>query len=260
MKTCSKCKIEKNNDEYYTYYHSKYDRHFTRRVCTSCYNKQAFEYQKKKNEYKVNLKDEKNKLIELLTEQNKVQPVVQELIVEDFSKNPDYKKCTMCAKYKLLSEYYQNKQSGYYHTRCKVCHNEYTNKRQHEYYQKKYETCGGSEIVLNKCGDFTDKYQEAQTVWLLETIGWNRNEDGIFTKKGIKEIIDGKIVWLKIPNQERVIKRRKPKKDKKVYDIDKIVKLRNQGLLMREIALVLNCSKTTIGKILIKYNQNKNNS
>ena len=130
MKICSKCKIEKESNEYYTYYHSKYDKHFTRRVCTKCYNKQVLEYQKKKNEYKLNLKDERNKLIELLTEQNKVQPVVQELIVEDFSTNPDYKKCTTCAEYKLLSEYYQNKQSGYYHTRCKVCHNEYTNKRE----------------------------------------------------------------------------------------------------------------------------------
>jgi len=259
MKTCSKCKIEKNNDEYYTYYHSKYDRHFTRRVCTSCYNKQVLEYQKKKKEYKLNLKDERKEMIELLTEQNKVQPVVQELIVEDFSNNPDYKKCIMCEKYKPLTDYYKNSNTLYYHPRCKRCHIDYANKRQNEYYQKKYETCGGSERILPRCGQYVDIFQERQVTWLLELLNW-RKDGNVWVKDGIKKVVDGKIVWDKIPSQERIIKRRKPKKDKIVYDIDKIVELRNQGLLMREIALILKCSKTTIGKILIKYNQNKNNS
>jgi hypothetical protein len=259
MKTCSKCKIEKNNDEYYTYYHSKYDRHFTRRVCTKCYLKQVLEYQKKKNEYKLHLKDERKEMIELLTEQNKVQPVVQELIVEDFSNNPDYKKCLMCEKYKPLTDFYKNSNTLYYHTRCKRCHIDYSNKKQHDYYQKKYETCGGSERVLPKVGHFMDKFQEEQTRWLMELLGWTK-ENNVWVKEGIKKVVDGKIVWDKIPKKERVFTIRKTRTVITEDDIKDIVKLRSDGLLMREIGMIYNCSKTLIGKILLKYNQNNNNS
>jgi hypothetical protein len=249
MRICSKCKIEKEVSEFYTYYHSKYDKHFTRRTCTSCYIKQQLD---KRKEHKDRLKEERKDMIEVLIQQNIVEPVVSELIVEDFSTNPDYRKCVMCENYKVISEFYQNKQSGYYHTRCKICHNEYTNKRQHEYYQKKYETCGGSERVIPKPNMYMDKYQEEQTRWLMELLGWNKDGD-VWVKENVKRVVDGKIVWDILP--KKVIKLRKTRTVITEDDIKHIIELRNKGLLMREIALIYKCSKTLIGKILIKHNE-----
>ena len=194
-------------------------------------------------------------MIEVLAEQNKVSTIVPNAIVEDYSTNPDYKKCKMCNEYVPLTEYYQNKQSGYYHSRCKPCHNEYSKGKLVNYYQEKYRTKGGSERVMRKAGEFTDIYQEEQVTWLLELIGWSKDGD-VWVKKGIKQVVDGNIVWDKIPPKQKVIKLRKNKRLVITeQDIEKIIELRGRGLMMREIAAIYKCSKTTIGKILINANE-----
>jgi hypothetical protein len=209
-------------------------------------------------EQKQRLKEERNKMIDILTQQNIVQPAVAELIVEDFSNNPDYKSCTMCAEYKLLTEFYQNKNSGYYHSRCKPCHLQYSSGKLNDYYEEKYKTKGGSERVMRKAGDFVDIYQEEQVSWLLQLIGWSKDGD-VWVKKGIKQVVDGKIVWDKIPSKQKVIRLRKNKKLVITeQDIEKIIELRSRGLMMREIAAIYKCSKTTIGKILINEEAKRN--
>jgi hypothetical protein len=214
--------------------------------------KQGREVKARIKEHKQRLKEERLKMIELLTEQNKVQPVVSELIVEDFSTNPEYRRCTMCSEYKLLSNFYQNKNTGYYHSRCKVCHLEYSSGKLNDYYEEKYKTKGGSERVMRKAGQFVDIYQEEQTAWLLQLIGWTK-ENNVWVKEGIKKVVDGEIVWDKIP--KKVIKLRKSRTVITEDDIKDIIELRKNGLLMREIALIYKCSKTLIGKILIKHNE-----
>ena len=204
-------------------------------------------------EQKLKLKEERTEMIELLTQQNKVQQEVLELqpvVLET-------KKCVMCEQHKPTSEFYQNKQNGYYHTRCRICHNQYTCKRQHEYYQKKWETCGGSEKVLPKPNTYMDKYQEAQTHWVMELIGWKFNDNGVWSKEGIKDKDNN---WDKIPKKEKVIKLRKARTVINSEDIKKIVELRKQGLLMREIAVIYNCSKTLIGDIIMKEKANEKKS
>jgi hypothetical protein len=160
----------------------------------------------------------------------------------------------MCKEFKPTSEFYQNKQNGYYHTRCKKCHLEYSNKRQYEYYQKKYETCGGSEKVMVKPNNYMDKYQEAQTHWVMKVMGWTFNDNGVWSKEGIKDKDNN---WVKIPKQEKVIQLRKSRLQLKDSDIKNIVELRKKGLLMREIAVIYKCSKTLIGQILMKQNEKK---
>jgi hypothetical protein len=251
MKICSKCKIEKDNKEYYTYYHSTHKKHYTRNICYDCMNKQTKQYKLRIKEQKQRLKEERLKMIELLTEQNKVEPVVLELIVEDFSKNPNYKSCTMCTKYKLLEEFYHNKNTGYYHSRCKVCHLQYSSGKLNDYYEEKYKTKGGSERVLRKAGQFVDIYQEEQTSWLLDLIGWKKDGE-VWVKEGIKKVVDGKIVWDKIPIKEKVITLRKTRTVITQDDIKDIVKLRSDGLLIREITQIYKCSSTTIRRILIE--------
>lgn len=253
MKTCTKCKVEKNDDQYYTYFHSTLKKHYTRGICQDCMKIQAKQVKLRIKERKQLLKDERNKMIELLTEENKVATIVPELIVEDFSTNPDYRRCTVCEKYKSLTDFYQNKNTGYYHSRCKPCHNEYANGRLLDYHQNRYETKGGSERILRKPGEFVDIYQEEQVSWLLKLIGWSKDGD-VWVKEGIKKLVDGKIVWDKIPTKTRkgiVLK------CKRTYDVEKIIELRSRGLLLREIAQIIGCSTPTIRKILIKADEKR---
>jgi hypothetical protein len=213
--------------------------------------KQSKQIKLRIKEQKQRLKEERIKMIELLTEQNKVEPAVPELIVEDYSTNPNYKKCTVCAEYKLLSLYYQNKNTGYYHSRCRICHNEYSSGKLNNYYQEKFKTKGGSERVLAKAGNFTDIYQEKQVHWLLDLIGWNM-DGNVWVKKGIKQVINGKIVWDKVATIEKI---RKPKKNKRIFDIEGIVELRKNGLTLKEIAQINSCSQPTIRKILSEVDE-----
>lgn len=254
MKICSKCGIDKRDDQYYTYYHSTLKKHYTRNVCNECMCKQAKQVKLRIKEQKQRLKDERIKMIEVLTEQNKVATIVPNAIVEDYSSNPDYRKCTMCAEHKLLSDFYQNKNTGYYHSRCKPCHNEYTNNRLTDYYQNKYETRGGSERVLRKAGEFVDIYQEEQTAWLLELIGWSKDGE-VWVKKGIKKVVDGKILWDKIPIKPKQIILKKSRIVITEEDIKNIIELRGKDLKLTEIAAVYKCSSTTIRKILLNANE-----
>jgi hypothetical protein len=241
MQICSKCGEDKRDDQYYTYYHSRNKKSYTRKVCNQCMLKQG-------REVKARIKLRKLNMTQVPTEQIIVEPVVPKLIVEDYSTNPQYRNCTMCLNYKLLIEFYQNKNTGYYHSRCKDCHRNYSNGKLVDYYQEKYKTTGGSERVLPRPGNFMDIYQEEQVSWLLQLIGWDKHGD-VWVKKGIKKVVDGKIVWDKIPTKEKV-KRVRPNKPKRTYDVDKIVQLRNEGMLLREIATLMGCSRPTIKKIL----------
>jgi hypothetical protein len=217
-------------------------------------SKQAKEVKARIKERKARLKDERNKMIEVLAEQNKVSTIVPNEVIEDYSTNPDYKSCTACKEYKPLSAFYQNKNTLYYHSRCKDCHRDYSNGKLVDYYQTKYRTQGGSERILPKAGTFVDIYQEEQVSWLLQLIGWSKDGD-IWVKEGIKKVVDGNIVWDKIQKKEKVIKLRKSRLVITDDDIKDIIELRNKGLLMREIATIYKCSKTLIGKLIIKHNE-----
>lgn len=241
MKICSKCAVDKRDDQYYTYYHSRNKKQYTRKVCNVCMTHQQ-------KQIKLRLKQRKLEMKQVPTEEIKVEPVVLELIVEDFSKNPDYKGCTACKEYKPFKEFYQNKNTGYYHSRCIPCHRDYSNGKLTDYYKNKYETTGGSERVLPKVGTFVDIYQEEQVSWLLQLIGW-RKDGNVWVKKGIKTIQNGKIVWDKVPTVEKV-KKVRVLKGKRLYDVHKIVQLRNAGLLLREIAAIMKISRPTVKKIL----------
>ena len=252
MKICSKCKIEKGAEHYYTYYHSTLKKHYTRGVCQECMKEQSKQVKLRIKERKARLKQERIEMIELLAEQNKVSTIVPNEVVEDYSTNPNYKSCTACQNYKPLTAFYQNKNTLYYHSRCKDCHRDYSNGKLVDYYQEKYRTKGGSERILPKAGTFVDIYQEEQVTWLLQLIGW-RKENDVWVKEGIKKVVDGKIVWDKIPTKEK--KKKERPKHPRVYDVDRIVQLRNSGLLLREIAVVMKISRQTIKKILIKADE-----
>jgi len=240
MQICSKCGEDKRDDQYYTYYHSTLKKRYTRKVCNECMLKQG-------REVKARLRLRKLNMTQVPTEPIKVPTIVPNELIEDYSTNTDYKSCTACQNYKLLTEFYQNKVTGYYHSRCKDCHRDYSNGKLVDYYQEKYRTKGGSERILPKAGTFVDIYQEEQVSWLLRLIGWDKH-DNVWVKPGIKKVVDGKIVWDKIPKKEKVKKERP--KHPRLYDVDRIVQLRNSGLLLREIAAIMKISRPTVKKIL----------
>jgi hypothetical protein len=244
MKLCLKCKLEKPESKYYTHSNGRDDKPYVRNVCNECMYENVKRFRAKK-------KEEKEKMKQTLTEEKKVSEITPEPPTNVFEDNPDYRKCSMCMEHKPSTDFYKNYRTGYYHTRCKKCHNEYTGIRQKEYYEEKYKNNGGSERIIPKPNQYTDVYQKEQTHWLMNLLGWTYNDNGVWSKEGIK---NKDKEWDKIPKKIKEIKLRKSRYILTQEDIERIFELRKQGTLMREIAVIYKCSKTTIGKILKKKN------
>ena len=243
MIVCSKCKIEKDNKEYYTYYHSTQQTLRTRKVCQECCAKQ------KKN-YKLRIRQEKLRMKEILTQPEKVAVIAPELQPDLFKDNPLYKFCKNCNQYKLLTEYYPNKKINGYATWCKICHNGHQHQKQREYYDNKFKNNGGSERILATPGKYVDIYQKEQAFWILELMGWKYNENGVWSKEGIK---DKDKNW---PNVNKAIK--KPKDRKKQYPLttltcEAIIEYRKDNLTFDEIGKLYNVSGAAIRIKLSKY-------
>lgn len=250
MKECIRCKELKPENRFYIYKNKTTNKIYSRNVCNDCMYDNVKRFRSK-------LKGENLKSIQTPIQEEIIQPDVPESIIEDFSNNPDYRCCIGCKEYKLLSEFYRNNTTGYYMSKCKVCHNAKAHELQKKYYEEKYRTCGGSEVVKRHPDDWTDEFQRDQCHWLLETIGWEKNNVNgktIWTRLGIKHLEDDKIIWDKIKPKEpkpKQIRRKRP-----TYNINQIIQLRSEGKLMREIAEIIGCSKPTIVKILKRINNN----
>lgn len=244
MKICSKCKIEQPETNYYTYWHSTQKKYRTRNICNPCMYKQ-------KKEYKSKIRQEKTQQIEILVQEEIIQPVQPELEINLFQDNTDYKLCKGCNEYKdKVSGFYYIKQTGYYHQLCKVCHNNKSKEATRRYYEEKRKNNGGSETISPKPNTYRDEYQKEQTFWIMELMGWTYNDNGVWSKEGIK---DKDKNWVKIPKKEKGIKKPRP-----VFDVQEMLRLRNEGYLFREIGERLGCSKPTVIKYLKKYENAQN--
>lgn len=183
---------------------------------------------------------------EVSIQPEKVATITPELQPDTFKDNPLYKFCKSCNQYKLLTDFYYNRGIQGYATSCKVCHNEYAHQKQREFYENKYKNNGGSEIIPNKPNTYRDIYQKEQAFWIMELMGWTYNENGIWSKIGIKDLNNN---WTNV----KVIEKKKrgigPRK-KREYDVDKIKELRDSGFYLSEIAKIMKCSKPTIVKLL----------
>ena len=183
---------------------------------------------------------------EISIQPDKVAVIAPELQPDPFNDNPLYKFCKNCNQYKLLTDYYVNKSIKGYATWCKVCHNGHTRRKQLEYYQNKYENNGGSERILSKPGTYVDKYQKEQTFWVMDLMGWTYNENGVFSKEGIKDKDKNWTNVKMLPKKKKEIGIRKSRE----YDVDKMKELRESGLYFYEIAKIMKCSKPTVLKLL----------
>jgi len=243
MKTCSKCKLEKPDDKFYTYWHSTQNKYRTRRICTDCTDEQ-------KRQYRLKIKEKKEILIEEPIQEEIIQPVSPESLTDLFKDNPDYKLCRVCNTYLLIEDnFYRYGKDQRPQTLCKICHNRKSKQRTREYYEKRRINNGGSERVITKPNKYTDEYQREQTFWIMKLMGWTFDEEtGVWWKEGIK---DKNKQWSIIKPKPKQQKPQKPKR--KIIDINKIIELKKRGFRNTQISDMLDYTQITIRKYLKIY-------
>lgn len=240
MKICSKCKVDKDEKEYYTYYHSGHKKFYTRLICLDCTRQQA-------REYKLKLRQQKKLLIQVPQQEKIIQPVVPKLQQEVLK---GQRRCTMCNEVKNITEYYKKRHQ------CIICVREYEATTRRKNSLKRTIENGGSERVPQQCGVFSDVYQQQQVSEFLTALGWKLNDNGVWSKKGFKTKDK---VWEKpIKKYKRIISgnyggsERSPVYQKR----DELLKLRETGMTYIKIGDIYGISPATVMRI-IKDNYDK---
>jgi len=231
IKTCSKCKVDLPLSEFQTYYHRPKKKHFTRGHCTKCF------YSTRK----------KNKLIQSVTKEIIVQPVVLELEPEVFKvKDIKQKTCVTCLVVKTVDDFYKNRLV------CKKC---CTDMEKKSYQDKTYQRLndnGGSLRVPIKPGNFHDEYQRHYTHEILLSMGWKLNEEnGMWWKEGIKNK-DGIFTDVRkpLPTKHNL---KYFTLEEKLEKIIIIIEQRRKGKTYVEIGKIIDVSAPTACKWLKQY-------
>lgn len=218
MKACSKCKIEKDDKEYYTYFHSTKNKIYTRRICNTCFKLQKVQYRKK----------------------------VKELIAVE--NNPDYRKCNKCGVYKLKLEGFYKAGVVWFKT-CKECELEKDRAERME----RYLDNGGSGRFYTKPNEYIDDYQKENVFMLMKAMGWTFNEDTkVWSKPGIKDK-NNKWNILKPFVKEKKPKRVVRKTPLHSLTYEAILEYRNEELTYDEIGKLYNVSGPAVRLKMSKY-------
>jgi hypothetical protein len=224
MKICSKCNVERNDDEYYTYWHSTQQKYRTRHVCLVCTKEQVRNYKRLVKEKRAVVKEEPKKY------------------------------CPCCKKDVPLTGYYDSGKEvqGRY---CISC----IRKNQNDRNYNRVMSEGGSERVLQKPNKYADEYQKAQTFMVLERLGWVFNEDtGIWSREGVKDKFG---TWLNIIPRPKIKRRPDGVIVRKKHGVHKyikeIVQQREDGVPVFDLAYIYCCSHTTIRTIINNYYREK---
>jgi hypothetical protein len=238
MIKCTKCQIEKEDNEFATYWHSRQQKMRIRKICRGCISIQQKEYKK------------------IYRERKKVQPVVQELqpevleVIEVIDTSIE-KKCNTCEKVKPLEQYYKSaKCVGGKSNRCIECQ---IKKDRDERLEELIEN-GGSLRRYEEPNRYYDEFQKEATFNLLYAMGWSFNEDkGIWWKEGIKTE-DGVFLNINEPKVKSYSDRHKKRNSVINKELQqKIYQLHLDGYLKIEIANMLNVSKISVYKYIKKY-------
>lgn len=220
MIRCSKCSIDKPEDQYETYFHKPQGKWRQRKYCRFCFNEQKRKYRESirmKNDLKVpnfnpiisdDISIQNEKIIESIP--LSVNPNTNQ---EDYSTNPDYRLCRTCQEYVHLDGFYKYKARGITfkeYLDCRKCCNKKESIKRKEERQEWKENTGGSDRISNDVGVFQDTYQKDQCYMVMEVLGYTYSEEcGHFLKPGVKEYIDGKLKFykvnkLKFPNGQKI--------------------------------------------------------
>lgn len=230
MKICNKCKVEREDNEFDKYWHSTRQQFYIRGICNPCMREGY-------KQYKLKVKQDK--------------------LLLDIHNNPDYKQCSSCMEYKTLHEFYLSKTKK----TVKMCKSCYV-KHYKEKAQQKMDDNGGPDTYYKEPDRYTSQLQKDQVFMVMESIGWTY-VDGVWFKKGIKELIDGNIVW---PNIIPTIKKEKKRpliphgrkiKSGVWNNTEKIVKMIEEGYTYFDVAETFDCSHTTIRSVVTRYRNEK---
>lgn len=239
MKMCSKCKVEKELDQFQKYWHSTQQKERIRGYCISCFYEQ-------KRLYKQSIRKE-----------NKTQPVedmTQPEVIEQVYDTNLFKQCKDCKEWKLtdIDFYRYSKKSS--NARCKDCEREIEKQK---YYQE-LDDKGGHDMCPAKVGVYADHYQQEQTEGFLTLLGWKKNSSGTWWKEGFKTE-EG--IWIKRNGLKRGYNPRDERSDKGVIrglrvpaDIQLgIIDMYKEGHLQKDIIKRYSVCKQTIRKVVTNY-------
>ena len=229
MNVCNKCKVEREDNEFEKYWHSTKGKFYTRRICNPCMREGY-------RQYKFKIKEQER--------------------LKDIENNPDYKQCTECMDYKLLGEFYLSGTKKPVKM-CKECHVTYYKNKVRE----KMEMKGGVDSYYKEPNKYTSEIQKSQVFMVMELLGWEFDGQ-VWNKPGVKE--NGVFINI-IPTDKP--KRRKPQTPhgRKVKsgiwnNVDKIVKLIEEGYSYSDVAETFDCSHTTIRSMITKIRNEKGTS
>jgi len=144
------------------------------------------------------------------------QPVEQELELEvlepqpveqnPFATNPDYKQCRTCGEHKhsIDGYYHHGKSKKTSYLDCIKCCNQRETNRKRIGRQEELEQNGGSEKVSLNPNTYRDIYQQQQTFELMKLLGYTYDDSGVWLKPGVKELIDGKLVFKNLKKRKYI--------------------------------------------------------
>jgi hypothetical protein len=225
MIVCNVCQIEKEDNNFQTYWHSTQNKMRTRKQCNECY-------------YNIRLKR---------TNPDK-----------HYEDNPNYRKCIKCNEWKILDEYYlHNKDKGTRVNSCKTCIRTKENEDSHRRRELELEDSCGSERISKKPNVYKDKYQRACTFSIMDALGYIYNEpSGVWTKPGWKEINEnGKVIFPKLIERRKMLNPYPTSTQKPTVYVtpemyDRLFDLRMKGYTYKQIGIELDISVSTVHKWL----------
>lgn len=247
MPVCTKCFIDKPQEEYYKEVRKENGRTYYKKYCLDCFRKQS-------RDWKLKNRLSKKKMIEVPIQEEIIQPVVPELQPEVLEIPEGYKKCSDCNEVKPFDDFYKSNLNKLYKN-CKIC---YVRKNRAAVLENQKQN-GGSERVPYYPNDYADEYQKEQTFWLLKLLGWTYNDNGVWSKEGIKDKDKKWYIFKEGPKRPK--KRTGNNTGRKFATVHKhteeLILKHKEGIDFYELGNIYGCSHTTIRKIVKKYYDEK---
>jgi hypothetical protein len=241
MKTCSKCNVEKELDQYEKYYHSTQKKERIRGYCKSCFNEQKRLYRESIINKKI------TQPVEDMT-QPEVLPIEYDTSI--------YKLCPSCETWKVIDEDFYRYSKKACNKNCKKCEN----KSRKERYDQVLDNKAGHDMCPVRVGIYADHYQQEQTEEFLTLLGWTKSPEGVWFKEGFKTAGG---IWLKNNGRKRKMSFdvQSPRSDKGVIrgirvpkEIqDGIVEMYKNNHKQKDIILKYHICKQTIRKVITNY-------
>jgi hypothetical protein len=253
---CNKCQIDKELNQYYTYFHSTQNKFRTRKLCKSCFNHQKLIYRESIKNKKI-IEPDHLKIDLTPIPQPSYIPTPEPLVKTDILIDMDTKVCFTCKVEKPITDFYIHKKTNRAFTRCKQCELKIDKDR----YEQQLEDNGGSERTKSKPGQWSDRFQQENVEGFLKVLGWEHNGKH-WWKEGVRGD-DG--VWEKMRGMKRYrAPLRTPKKspvlERLMVHIEDIIKLRKEGMTFSKLSYIYKTSSPYITKVIMKYYESQEDS